>query len=948
MCEALNELIKEDPFMLIQRIARLAERLDIPLPRIAGQTRLGLAGTIKVDIAIPLTFSPKVPELIRKIDPALDFVTAVDDFNQRDVWTWFQTKGIDGKFKAPAFHEPANHILMQASEGKLLENDFCLVLATTRIAFACSPAHDGQSLRVFTAFRIKPPSIALLLVASFAHGNQSGFDLTAFCKMVAAQTRLRTCIDPHDAERESETHRTFISNVRRYLETLRNYAESSTPHARYDLTDHAPVRLRPLDTDVWPRSFTRPGTRLQLTSNSGRMLTLTFDDISDDGEVLSTTFMDQRAEVPERGELRLKPGDDAFKRMREALDAIAMGKDASYEYLLEALTQPEGLQKIAPPGSSSDNHEEVRQFQASELALNTPDIALIQGPPGTGKTTVICRIIQALAQAGKRVLLVAPTHVALDNVLERVGRTPDVTAIRLGSAENVETQVQPFLLHHRSRDLAHQLSHQLLLAAREGLEQDPVTQIQRKWAGRIQDDDEVGAMLLLNANLLCATPIGIAMASEFRDVEAVFDVMIMDEASKATITDFLVPAARARKWILVGDHYQLPPYVDLGELEAVVSERAKRASFDMPDPAWVREVSSQLRQHFDIRMHPDPDRQVRAWHKLVQVLCQPFNIDGSACEELVLLGAEPEKWRNASKRPETSHDGVNAKKSALRLGAELLELQRLALPSVFEHLSNLPSSRVVKLNYQHRMAPALAAFSSELVYGNDYPSADSTCKLGLDIPGLQAPSIWLDTAYQSAKERYELPRDQHWRGGNYTNPLEIKVAVELVEACANWAVHSWHGDPRQKGGNSDAPFEIGVVCFYLEQARQLREAIFHHPKVSSGNDPWRRQWTIPAANNAAIDIHVSIVDRFQGREKDLVILCTTRSNPKGYRGHVDNLNRLNVAVTRARHKRIVIGDSTTLAGQEGGRPRDPGDLLVSLYEGSEQKRKWGLALGGQR
>jgi hypothetical protein len=932
--------------MLIQRIARLAERLDLPLPRIAGQTRLGLSGTLRVHTIIPLTYSAKVPELIKKIDPTLDFTTAIEELNLRDVWTWFQTKGPDGKFKAPVFREPASQALIQASEGKLPENDFCVVLATNSIAFACSPARDGLSLRVFTAFRLKTPPVARLLVARFAAGNLHGFDLAGFCQMVAAQTRLRACIDPREAERESDKDRTFISNVRRYLEALRNYAESSTPRTSYELVDRTPVRLRNLDTDEWPHAFTRPGTRVEIPTSNGKMRVLSFDDISDDGEVLSTTFIDESEELLAKGELRRKPSDDAFKRMREALDAMAMGKDEAYGRLLEALTRPDGLQKISPLNLSVGDTETARQQQAKELALKTPDIALIQGPPGTGKTTVICGIIEELVKAGKRILLVAPTHVALDNVLEKVGNRPGVTAIRLGSVENVEVQAQRFLLQNRSRDLVRQLSQKIRSVAGDDLAQDPVARVQREWAERIKDDDEVGAMLLLNANLLCATPIGIAMAREFREVEAVFDVMIMDEASKATITDFLVPAARARKWILVGDHRQLPPYVDLGELEAVASERAKRANLAIPDPAWIREVSSRLRQHFDNRMHPDPVRRADAWRKLVDELCHPFNIGEAEREELVLLGADSEKWRNEPKRTEVSSSDHSKWNAVLRLGAELLELQKLALPSVFEHLSRLPASRVVKLNYQHRMAPALAEFSSELVYDHDYPSADDTHQLGLDIPGLQSPSIWLDTAYQPAKRRYEYPRDTNWSGGNYTNPLEIDVAVELVETCAVWAVQSWRGDLRKHGRGPDASFEIGVVCFYLEQARRLREAIFC--RLRNGNDPWRRQWNNLAANNAPIDIHISIVDRFQGREKDLVILCTTRSNPKGIRGHVDNLNRLNVAVTRARQKRIVIGDSTTLAGQEGGRRRDPGDLLVRLYEDCEQKKKWGRVLGGQQ
>lgn len=932
--------------MLIQRIARLAERLELPLPRIAGQTRLGLSGTLRVQDTIPLSCSDKLPQLIQKIDPALDFAAAVEEFNHRNVWTWFQVKGPDGKFKAPDLGQPASPVLIQASEGQLPENDFCVVLATSDIAFACSPARDGLSLRVFSAFRRRPPPVARLLVASFGAGNRHGFDLAGLCRMVAAQTRLRACVNPRDAERESEKDGIFISNVRRYLEALRNHAESSAPRASYTLVDRAPARLRKLQEDEWPRAFTRPGTRIEVPTSKGRVRTLSFGDISDDGEVLTTTFVDSGEELLTQGELRVKPGDDAFKRMREALDAMAMGTDQAYDPLLEALTRPDGLPRMPPPSLPCGDEQTVRQLQARELALKTPDIALIQGPPGTGKTTVICDIIEELVKAGKRILLVAPTHVALDNVLERVGTRPGVTAIRLGSEKNVEAQAHRFLLSNRCSDLAGQLSKELRNAAGDDeLAQDPVARVQREWAERIKDDDAIGAMLLLNANLLCATPIGIGMAPEFRDVEAVFDVMIMDEASKATITDFLVPAARARKWILVGDHRQLPPYVDLGELEAVTSERAKRAGLAEPAAPWIREVSSQLRQHFDNRMHPDPKRLEKAWRQLVEALCHPFGIGDADRDELVLLGADPERWRNQPKRNDASGTDQGRWNAALRLGAEMLELQKLALPSVFEHLTRLPDSRVVKLNYQHRMSPALAEFSSEQVYGRDYPSARDTHQLGLDIPGLQAPSIWVDTAYQPIGRRYEHPRNTEWQGGSYTNPLEIDVALELVETCAAWAVQSWRGDPREHGRGPNAPFEIGVVCFYLEQARQMREAIFRC--LRGGSDPWRREWNHPAANHAPIDIHVSIVDRFQGREKDLVILCTTRSNPKGRRGHVDNLNRLNVAVTRARHKRIVIGDSTTLAGREGGRRRDPGDLLVRLYEGCEQKKKWGRALGGQ-
>jgi hypothetical protein len=263
-------------------------------------------------------------------------------------------------------------------------------------------------------------------------------------------------------------------------------------------------------------------------------------------------------------------------------------------------TYPRSLreEKLLNPGlnlrsrmSAQDRGGVETQRLAVATGLSCPDISLIRGPPGTGKTTVICEIIQQLAvERGLRILMVAPTHTAVDNVLERIGLLdgpnflPGVYPLRHASnANSVSSHLRMFTWDELSTGLRRRLGDTLEVGLQERFVNDEVSAIQKDWLQQLRQpakgrDDEgeerqdiIGHMLKHNVNLVCATTIGISTGGRFEAEGIPFDLAIIDEASKATLGEFLVPGIRAKRWLLVGDEKQLSPHVDQAKIEFILA-----------------------------------------------------------------------------------------------------------------------------------------------------------------------------------------------------------------------------------------------------------------------------------------------------------------------------------------------------------------------------------------
>lgn len=225
--------------------------------------------------------------------------------------------------------------------------------------------------------------------------------------------------------------------------------------------------------------------------------------------------------------------------------------------------------KPSPPGSPR-----IDEFQATCIhnALATPHFAAIQGPPGSGKTTVIAEVLRHALERGDRVLVVSPTHVAVDNVVEKLTPGPDAT-------DDLATHTLPVRYASKPRRLL-PVAGDYWVGPNDQKRVDTLVErlhrrlastdaTRRSLARELDRQAGMGPLsraLTRSPRLICGTPIGILSCESVRDAgPGGFDLLVVDEVSKLTLPEFLAVAVKARRWVLVGDPMQLPPYNDAEE-----------------------------------------------------------------------------------------------------------------------------------------------------------------------------------------------------------------------------------------------------------------------------------------------------------------------------------------------------------------------------------------------
>ncbi|MBI3725050.1 IGHMBP2 family helicase, partial [bacterium] len=292
---------------------------------------------------------------------------------------------------------------------------------------------------------------------------------------------------------------------------------------------------------------------------------------------ISVAFDDELPPWAEEPPLRLDvAGDDvSFSRAREAVDEIesASGRVGELRKIFFGTRTPE-IDVRRPELGFLDATLNASQRAAVLLGLRSRDLALIHGPPGTGKTTTVVELVRQAVRRGERVLATAPSNHATDNLVERFVAHGE-KVVRLGHPARVSPALRGATLDAlveatSERALARQLLEDAFALKRKlsrrrergkvfsDEEREERAEMARLFRDARRQDEVALRGVLEGARIVCATAAG-AGHEHLRGSR--FDLVILDEASQATVPLALVPIVRGARCVLAGDHRQLPPTV---------------------------------------------------------------------------------------------------------------------------------------------------------------------------------------------------------------------------------------------------------------------------------------------------------------------------------------------------------------------------------------------------
>ncbi|WP_213736227.1 AAA domain-containing protein [Bradyrhizobium sp. dw_411] len=588
----------------------------------------------------------------------------------------------------------------------------------------------------------------------------------------------------------------------------------------------------------------------------------------------------------------------SFQRRSRAVARILQGKGQLTNLVQyfdpQASLTPEVMAEAIEEGALDDYGLNDDQEEAFRHLWRHGPVGLLQGPPGTGKTLFIASFVHwALSKKGqmRNVLVLSQSHEAVNTAAERILKVfgelgGEVDLLRIGQHDKISP---PLLRYHsqsiqdRNRELFQaEIKERLAIAARK---------------------------LGLNRSYV----------KESYEVEATFGALVRQinlSSQDAQQNDAdAVRAARQRLGSLEASFHRLvsekaTPYDGLPSeiLEDIRDDTARRHVVFDPDARRrflkLEELSRKWVSVLNTRNRNLEEFFARS-RNLVCGTCvgigrQGMRIDRGTFDLVIIDEAarctpgELAVGMQSGKRvllvgdhrqlpPLFGHELLSEVSTKLP-GIDKKELQRSDFERAFG--SSYGKSNGRTLRKQYRMAPEIGAIVSDVFYPGEkletLRGAPHVIYSELPAP-LDQQILWIDTGSPGKGGRETAS------GTSFTNRREAVIILELLRRIAR--CKSFMDNAAQALELKDGEPLVGVICTYAQQAELLENMLL-------ASD-------VPPAIRSLVKIDT--VDAYQGKENRIVILSLVRSNPESNMGFVRNQNRINVALSRAMDRLILVG-----------------------------------------